>query len=107
MQYRHGGMDTFFKHDNHTYQPPLSERGKLRQEKKFDLIDIVAPSIQVEFSSTFDVKLIDGDAVVHLPVTSITTFDDQSSTVFLPYNLNNNRHQQKRTLSGTHTWITA
>ena len=70
-------MDTFFKHDTHTYPPSLSERGKLRQGKKFDLIDIVAPSIQVEFSSTFDVKFIDGAAVVHLfPVTSISTFDD-------------------------------
>ena len=77
LQYRHGGMGTFFKHDNHTYPPSLSERGRPRQREKFDLIDIVAPSIQVEFSSTFDVKLIDGAAVVHfLLVTSISTFDD-------------------------------
>ena len=70
-------MGTFFKHDNHTYPPSLSERGRPRQREKFDLIDIVAPSIQVEFSSTFDVKLIDGAAVVHfLLVTSISTFDD-------------------------------
>ena len=76
MQYRHGGMDTFFKHDNHTYPPSPSERGRPRQGKKFNLIDNVAPSIQVEFYSTFDVKLIDGAAVVHLPVTGISTFDD-------------------------------
>ena len=69
-------MDAFFKHDNHKYPPSLSERGELQQGKKFDLIDIVAPSIQ-KFSSTFDVKLIDGAAVVHLlPVTSISTFED-------------------------------
>ena len=77
MQYCHGGSDTFFKHDNYIYPPSLSERGRLRQGQKFDLIDIVAPSIQVEFSSIFDVKLIAGAAVVHLlPVTSISTFDD-------------------------------
>ena len=77
MQYRHGGTDTFFKYDNHTYPPSLSERGKLRRGKKLDLIDIVVPSIQVELSSTFDVKMIDGAAVVHLLlVTSISTFDD-------------------------------
>lgn len=86
MQHRDGDMDTFFKHENHTYPPSLSDRGKLRQGKKSDLVDLLAPKTPEEPSSPFDVRVLDGAAVVHLlPVTGITTFDDYASGVFLPY----------------------
>ena len=80
-------MDTFFKHDNHTYPPSLSEREKLQQgRKKSDLTDILAPNIQVDFSNTFDVELLDGAASVHLlTVTGISAFYDYASTVLLPH----------------------
>ena len=85
-QHRDGDLDTFFKHENHPYPPSLAERGKLRQGKKSDLTNILAQKTQEEPSGSFDVRVLDGAAVVHLlPVTGITTFDDYASGVFIPY----------------------
>ena len=40
----------------------------------------------MEASNTFDVKVLDGAAVVHsLSTTSITTFDQYASSVFIPH----------------------
>ncbi|KAG0721985.1 hypothetical protein GWK47_045320 [Chionoecetes opilio] len=85
-QHRDGDLDTFFKHENHPYPPSLAERGKLRQGKKSDLTNILAQKTQEEPSGSFDVRVLDGAAVVHLlPVTGITTFDDYASGVFVPH----------------------
>ena len=41
---------------------------------------------QKDVPDSFDVKILDGAAVVHfLPTNSITTFDDYANTVFIPY----------------------
>ncbi|KAG0710652.1 hypothetical protein GWK47_022350 [Chionoecetes opilio] len=70
----------------HPYPPSLAERGKLRQGKKSDLTNILAQKTQEEPSGSFDVRVLDGAAVVHLlPVTGITTFDDYASGVFVPH----------------------
>ena len=85
MQHRDGDMKTF-TYENHPCPPSLSERGILRHGKKSDLIDILMQNTQTELPSLFDVKVLDGVAVAHpLPVTSISTFDDYASGVFLPH----------------------
>ncbi|KAG0718686.1 hypothetical protein GWK47_007523 [Chionoecetes opilio] len=59
---------------------------ELRQGKKSDLTNILAQKTQEEPSGSFDVRVLDGAAVVHLlPVTGITTFDDYASGVFVPH----------------------
>ena len=77
MQHREGDMSTFFKHENHPYPPSLSDRGKLQQGKKSDLLSLLGQKTQNELPVSFDVKILDGAAVVHfLSTTSITTFND-------------------------------
>jgi len=45
--------------------------------KKSDLLDIVAKDIQSDPLSLFDVKLLDGAAIVHLlPNPNVTLFDE-------------------------------
>ena len=86
MQHREGDMNTFFMHENHPYPPSLSDRGKLRLGKKSDLLTVLTQKTQHEPPSTFDVKLLDGTAVLHfLPASSVTTFDEYVSSVFLPH----------------------
>ena len=87
MQHREGDLTTFFKHENHPYPPSLSNRGKLRQGKKSDLLSILMQKVctQKEDPTYFDVKVLDGAAVVHfLPTNGITTFDDYANSVFIP-----------------------
>ena len=48
-------------------------------------MDILAPNIEVEFSSTFDVELLGVATMVGLhllPVTCISTFDDYATQFF-------------------------
>ena len=86
MQHREGNVSTFFKHENHPYPPSLSHRGKLRQGKKSDLLGILVQKTQKEPPISFDVKVIDGAAVVHmLSTTNIITFDNYASDVFIPH----------------------
>ena len=85
MQHREGDMSTFFKHENHPYPPSLSDRGKLQLGKKSDLLIILTKKTQQEPPGTFDVKVLDGAAVVYfLSTTNITTFDEYASCVFGP-----------------------
>ena len=71
-----GDMSTFFKYENPPYSPSLSDRGKLQLGKKSDLLIVLAQMTQKEPPSTFDVKVLDGAAVVHfLSTTNIPTFD--------------------------------
>ncbi len=90
MQHRKGDMNTFFKHENHPYPPSLSDRGKLRQGKKSDLLSVLIQETQTEPPVLFDVKILDGAAVVHfLSTTGITTFNDYASSVFTPHIMKN------------------
>lgn len=99
MQHREGDMNTFFEHENHPY-PPLSDRGKLRPGKKSDLLSILV-HIEVEEGKQeppawFDVKILDGAAIVHLlPTTNVDTFDEYSNTVFIPH-IKKHLHTSKR-----------
>ena len=85
-QHREGDLSTFFEHENHPYPPSLSDRGKLRLGKKSDLLNVLAQKTQPEPPATFDVKVLDGAAVVHfLSPTNITTFEEYASCVFIPH----------------------
>ena len=86
MRHREGDMNTFFKHENHPYPPSLSDRGKLVQGKKSDLLSVLVQKIQTEPLFSFDVNILDGAAVVHfLSTTSISTFNDYAGRVFIPH----------------------
>ena len=83
MQQRQGDTCTFFKHKNHCYPPSLSDRRKLRLEKKSGLLVFY---IQKQKSVAFDVKLLDSAAIVHLLSTNgVSTFDNYAGDVFIPY----------------------
>ena len=86
MQHREGDMATFFKHENHPYPPSLSDRGRLRLGKKSDLLSVLPAEAEKEAPVAFDVKVLDGAAIVHLLSTNgVSTFDDYASDVFIPY----------------------
>ena len=86
MQRREGDMSTFFMHVNHPYPPSLYDRGKLRLRKKSDLVSVLPAESEKEAPVVFDVKILDGAAIVHLlPTNGVRTFDDYSSDVFIPY----------------------
>ena len=87
MQHRESDMGTFFKHENHPYPPSLSDRGKLRQVKKSDLLSILLEEVEIEEPPIwFDVKVLDGAAIVHLlSTTNITTFEEYANVVFITH----------------------
>ena len=82
-------MGTFFKHENHPHPPSLSEREKLCQGKKSNLISILVQetqNAQKESPTFLDVRILDGAVVVHmLSPTNVTTFNDYSNGVFIPH----------------------
>ena len=86
MQHREGDMANFFKHENHPYPPSLSDRGKIRLGKKSDLLSVLPAEAEKEAPVAFDVKILDGAAIVHLLTTNgVNTFDDYANDVFIPY----------------------
>ena len=79
-------MSTFFSHENHNFPPSLSDGGKLRLGKKSNLLNILTKDTQSDPPYSIDVKLLDGDAVVHLlPTTNNVTFDEYVDKVFVPH----------------------
>ena len=86
MQHRTSDMSTFFCHENNPFPPSLSDCGKIHLGKKSDLLDIVAMDGRSNPPAFFDVKLLDGAAVVHLlPTTNVTSFDEYADQVFIPH----------------------
>ena len=89
MQHKDSDLSTFFKHENHPFPPSLSDNGKLRFAKKSDLLTILEKVTHNEPPIFFDVKLLDGAAVVHfLPTANVVTFDDYANQVFVPHIIN-------------------
>ena len=65
-QFRDGDLEDFFSHENQPWPPSLSEHGKLRlPTKKSDLLKCINMETTAEPPSTFDVKVMDGPAIVH------------------------------------------
>ncbi|KAJ8043846.1 hypothetical protein HOLleu_11123 [Holothuria leucospilota] len=86
MQHREGDMNQFFQHENHPFPPSLSDNGRLRFAKKSDLLTKLEQTNQNDPPSSFDVKVLDGAAVVHLLSTNnVSTFDEYADKVFVPY----------------------
>ncbi|KAG1695759.1 Integrin alpha-PS2 [Nymphon striatum] len=85
MQQREADMDVFFKHENNPTPPALSDGGKLRSGTKSDLMNCLVDTV-AEPSTLFDVKVLDGAAVVHmLSVNAVGTFIEYANSVFLPH----------------------
>ena len=77
-------MSTFFRHENHLFPPSLSDDGKLRLGKKSDLLSILAEE-ETNPPNCFNVKVLDGAALVHLlSTTDVVTFDEYADRVFIP-----------------------
>ena len=86
MQHREGDMANFFKHENHPYSPSPSDKGKIRLGKKSDLLSVLLAEAEKEAPVAFDVKILDGAAVVHLlTMNGFYTFDDYANDGFIPY----------------------
>ncbi len=90
-QSRDGAMDTFFEHENHAWPPALAENNNMRQGNKAALVGCLEQSSTppVERPQP-EVKIIDGAALVHTldpkaSNTTVKTFGDYSSKIFLPY----------------------
>ncbi|KAG1704380.1 Zinc finger protein 91 [Nymphon striatum] len=85
MQQREADMDVFFKHENNPTPPALSDGGKLRSGTKSDLMYCLVDTV-AEPPTLFDVKVLDGAAVVHmLSVNAVGTFIEYANSVFLPH----------------------
>ena len=86
-QQRDGDLEQFFKHENQSYPPSLSELGNLRFGKKSDLISSVNKETPPPPPpASYDVKVFDGATIVHvLPVSSDATFSEYADSKFLPY----------------------
>ncbi|KAG1677784.1 Amiloride-sensitive sodium channel subunit beta [Nymphon striatum] len=85
MQQREADMDVFFKHENNPTPPALSDGGKLRSGTKSDLMYCLVDTV-AEPLTLFDVKVLDGAAVVHmLSVNAVGTFIEYANSVFLPH----------------------
>lgn len=96
MQHRESDMTEFFRHENQPFPPSLSDGGKLRLGKKSDLLSILVQEAHVDLPEIFDVKLLDGAAIVHLlPTANSVTFDEYAELVFIPY-IMNQLHSCKR-----------
>ena len=71
-QFRDGDLEDFFSHENQPWPPSLSEHGKLRlPTKKSDLLKCISMETTAEPPSTFDVKVMDGPAIVHALSTKL------------------------------------
>ena len=86
-QSRDGDLNEFFRHENQSCPPSLSQDGKLRQGKKSDLLDCLTSSVECSIDAPdSDAIILDGAALVNMlkPVVC-TTFNDYAEKVFLPY----------------------
>ena len=86
-QQRTTDMTSFFSRAREsTFPPPLSDAGKLRMGKTFDLINILTNKNHSDPPDFLDAMIVDGAAVVHfLPITNIVTFDDYADQICIPH----------------------
>ena len=86
-KFREGNLEDFFSHENQPWPPSLSEQGNLRlPNKKSDLLSCLDEVTNSQPPTHYDVKLVDGPAIVHsLPTKQAKTFDEYSDVVFLPW----------------------
>ena len=86
-QIRDGDLDTFFKHENQTTPPSLSQGGQIRLGTKADLLHCLQlEETQNNDTPLVNAKFLDGAAVIQMlhPRTA-KTFQDYADIVFTPY----------------------
>ena len=86
-QTREGNLDQFFRHENNSYPPSLSDNGSLRIGTKSDLLHCLD-----EFSATRQdapaatCVILDGAAIIQmLKPTAVNNFGDYANQIFIPY----------------------
>ena len=86
-QTRDGDLENFFKHENHSYPPSLSQFGDLRLGTKADIAACLEEfGESVRDRPAVDVLVLDGAAIVcMLKPTGSMTFKQYADSVFLPY----------------------
>ncbi len=86
-QTRDGNLDAFFKHENQSCPPSLSQHGKLRSCKKADLLECPDNCREARIESPpSDVVILDGAVIVNMIRPANTkTFDDYARNGFVPY----------------------
>ncbi len=81
----------FFEHENHAWPPALAENNNMRQGNKAALVGCLEQlSAPTSERPQPDVKIIDGAALVHtldpkLANTTVKTFGEYSTKIFIPY----------------------
>ena len=87
-QVRNGDIDEFFRHENQSSPPSLSQGGSLRHGEKsalMPLIEKLSPCHSSE-KPCVDALLLDGAAVVNrLKPAGVRTFQDYANDIFLPF----------------------
>ena len=81
-----GDLDEFFKHENQSHPPSLSQLGRLRIGTKSDLLRCLDDAAVVNENllyPTVQMSILDGAAIVK-PGTA-KTFDDYAKGVYIPY----------------------
>eukprot|EP00794_Sanderia_malayensis_P011452 gene11452-12649_t len=86
-QTRDGNLDAFFKHQNQSCLPSLSQHGKLRSCKKADLLECLDNCGESRIESPpADVVILDGAVIVNMiQPANAKTFDDYARNAFVPY----------------------
>ncbi len=86
-QVRSGDIDEFFRHENQSSPPSLSQGGKRRPETKADLLPfLIQHSTAIKDKPDTDAVRLDGAAIVYMlnPGTS-RTFQEYADQVFVPH----------------------
>ena len=79
-------LDSFFEHQNQSCPPSISDMGQLRQGSKSDIIECLTKSSQpASIHIGIDAKVLDGAAIVHMVRLSLSTFEEYSQEMILPY----------------------
>lgn len=86
-QVRDGDIDEFFRHENQSSPPSLSQGGKLRHGTKADLLPFLTQhSTTIKEKPDTDAVLLDGAAIVNMlnPGAS-RTFQEYADQIFVPH----------------------
>ena len=84
-QNRDGNIEEFFKYENQSWPPSLSQMGKLRGGNKSDLVKCLPKFQNAKFDAP-NAVILDGAVVVQmLPPSTAGTFEEYFDQVFRPY----------------------
>ena len=88
-QSRDGDLDEFFKHENQSCPPSLSNLGKLRlPRKKLELVECLQANVNLQSSMPTDINtiIIDAAAIVNMTKPGVEkTFSGYAEKSFLPF----------------------